>query len=121
MQSPGLINYIACPNVPGLAPLSHFRTDCGPRVKKFAHPCSTPFSPATRVYTGEIHKETHPLPAHLPASFPEPLPHSLPSAAEPNHVPPSQIVMTSSVTFWNLILHQTTNEVLVNNSVFLGQ
>jgi len=25
-----------------LAPLSHFRTDCGPQVKKFAHPWSSP-------------------------------------------------------------------------------
>jgi len=47
-KSPGLINYIACPTAPGPAPLSNFRTDCGPQVKKFAHPCSRwikPWSP----------------------------------------------------------------------------
>jgi len=38
MQSPGLINYIACPTAPGPALLSNFRTNCGPQVKKFAHP-----------------------------------------------------------------------------------
>jgi len=43
-QSPGLINYIVCPNAPGPAPLSHFRTDCGPQVKKFAHPWINLFS-----------------------------------------------------------------------------